>query len=284
MNHINVFYTPKMVADSRSASPSAAKPEKVVESWMSKFNIRVYEPIAVTVEDYALAHHRPFVEDILDCVEENGFGNKSREVANSLPYTTGAMLSAARHAIFNRSVAAAPCSGFHHAGFYRAGGYCTFNGLMVTAQVLLKNDGCKKIGILDFDMHYGNGTDDIIQKLQLKDSIVHYTAGARFEYPQQADDFFKKLPEIIQMFSDCDVVLYQAGADPHINDPHGGWLTTEQLKLRDGIVFQGMKDMNVPVAWNLAGGYQVEPDGSIPKVLEIHDNTMSECERIYGKP
>jgi hypothetical protein len=31
--------------------------------------------------------------------------------------------------------------------------------------------------------------------------------------------------------------------------------------------------LGVPVVWNLAGGYQVEADGSIPKVLEIHENT-----------
>jgi hypothetical protein len=35
--------------------------------------------------------------------------------------------------------------------------------------------------------------------------------------------------------ADCDVLLYQAGADPHINDPLGGWLTTAQLRERDRI-------------------------------------------------
>jgi hypothetical protein len=43
-----------------------------------------------------------------------------------------------------------------------------------------------------------------------------------------------------------------------------------------------MKAFGIPVVWNLAGGYQVEKDGSIPKVLEIHDNTMRECVRVYG--
>ena len=47
------------------------------------------------------------------------------------------------------------------------------------------------------------------------------------------------------------------------------------------IVFETLRALNVPVVWNLAGGYQVEADGSIPKVLEIHDNTMRECARVY---
>ena len=37
MKHIPVFYTPKMVADSESFSPSAAKPKQVVASWQRSF-------------------------------------------------------------------------------------------------------------------------------------------------------------------------------------------------------------------------------------------------------
>jgi hypothetical protein len=48
------------------------------------------------------------------------------------------------------------------------------------------------------------------------------------------------------------------------------------------MVFEQFRALGVPVAWNLAGGYQVEPDGSIPKVLEIHDNTARECMRVYS--
>jgi hypothetical protein len=39
----------------------------------------------------------------------------------------------------------------------------------------------------------------------------------------------------------------------------------------------------IPCAWNLAGGYQVEPDGSIAKVLEIHDNTITVCCAIVAE-
>jgi len=47
------------------------------------------------------------------------------------------------------------------------------------------------------------------------------------------------------------------------------------------MVFEALSKSGVPVAWNLAGGYQIEEDGSIPKVLEIHDNTMRECVRAF---
>lgn len=281
MKPITVFYTPKMVADSLSASPSAAKPVKVVESWKRQFNIEIVEPAPVTVDELSRAHDPIFVKDILNCVELNGFGNTSPEVAASLPYTSGAMLSGARHAIKTGGVAAAPCSGFHHAGPYRAEGFCTFNGLMVTA-LALREEGVKRVGILDFDMHYGNGTDDIIETLHDKSWIRHFTAGKHFQFETQVSDFFHNLPAILSSFYGCDVLLYQAGADPHIDDPYGGWMTTYEMKTRDAKVFDAMSHMQIPVVWNLAGGYQVEKDGSIPKVLQIHDNTMHECVRVYG--
>ena len=90
------------------------------------------------------------------------------------------------------------------------------------------------------------------------------------------------LPAIVDELADCDLVLYQAGADPHVNDPLGGWLTTDELRRRDAIVFERLRALGVPVVWNLAGGYQQERDGTIPRVLEIHDNTARECVRAFG--
>jgi acetoin utilization deacetylase AcuC-like enzyme len=212
----------------------------------------------------------------------NGFGNRSVEVAGSLPFTTGAMLAAARHAVSRGGFAAAPCSGFHHAHYRSVEGFCTFNGLMVTACALRDEGLVRRVGILDCDMHYGNGTDSIIEHLRARSWVRHFTAGRDFHRPSEAEGFLAELPDVVETMRDCDVVLYQAGADPHIDDPLGGWLTTEQLRRRDAIVFTELRRHGVPVAWNLAGGYQQEPDGSIPKVLEIHDNTAIECVRSFG--
>jgi len=274
---IPVFYSPKMSAQSGSFSPSASKPTLVVDSW-SKFPIEMHNVVTVTNAEFCRAHDKPFVLDVLNGHRKNGFGNTSPKVASSLRYTSGAMLTAARYVLTTgQPIAAAPCSGFHHAGYDRAGGFCTFNGLMVTATALRAAHKNIRVAILDCDMHYGDGTDDIIERLDAKSWVKHWTAGAPYVAPRQAADFFEELPEIIEAMADCDIVLYQAGADPHIDDPLGGWLTTDQLYLRDRTVFAGFKRLGVPVVWNLAGGYQKSPDGSIPKVLEIHDNTMRAC-------
>jgi acetoin utilization deacetylase AcuC-like enzyme len=227
------------------------------------------------VEEIALAHDRRYVQDVLALREPNGFGNYLSEVADSLPYTTGAIVSAARAALDHR-VAVAPVSGFHHACYDEAGGFCTFNGLVIAAQVLRRERHVKHVGILDLDQHYGNGTVDIRDRLGL-DWIAHYTAGAIHRKETQADEFLAELPGLMNGFKSCDLLLYQAGADPHVNDPLGGWMTTEQLRARDRIVFQHCATVHLPIAWNLAGGYQ----NPLRKVLDIHDNTMAECIAAY---
>jgi acetoin utilization deacetylase AcuC-like enzyme len=273
---IPVFYTPKQVAVTSSMSPSAGKPASVVASWQDRdLPIRIVEPEPVTVDDFALALDRNFVEGVLTCRRENGFNNRSAQVAASLPWTTGSMLSAARHVLAHGGVAAAPCSGFHHAQFDRPFGFCTFNGLMVTALKLRAEARIARIGILDCDQHFGDGTEALIERHNASGWIVHVTADQ--DYPREPVPFLAALPKLVQRFEGCDVVLYQAGADPHVNDPLGGFLDDVQLARRDAIVFKGMRSLGLPVAWNLAGGYQTP----LRLVLDIHDRTMIECARSY---
>ena len=280
---IPVFYSPAMVAHAASFSPSAGKPAQVVESWKTLgVPIQLRAPQPVSVEQFGLAHAPQFVADVLYGRRENGFGNHLPAVAATLPYTSGAMLSAAREALNNRLGAVAPCSGFHHAGYDFAGGFCTFNGLMVTVAVLLAEGLVSKVGILDCDQHWGNGTDDIIDRLHLQDQVVHYGPTREFGTPTRAEAFLAKIPQVLDRFSDCDLVLYQAGADPHIDDPLGGWLTTEQLYQRDLAVLMGLRLLGIPVAWNLAGGYQRDENDSIRPVLDIHDNTLLAFAEAYA--
>lgn len=274
---MKVYYSEKMVAESESFSPSASKPQKVIEDWIDRgLDVEVIEPIALSRQDIALAHDIGYVNSVLDCKTPNGFGNTSKDVARSLQYTTASMYWAAKTALKDNSQVAALCSGFHHASHNHGGGFCTFNGLMIALLKLYKEKKVRKAGILDLDNHYGDGTDNIIKKLRIK-WIKHFTGGRNYHSPVQAEEFLKRLPEIVESFKGVDVLLVQCGADPYINDSLGGWLTIEQLKRRDKIIFEVCRNLNIPVCWNLAGGYSFDKNGGISKVLEIHRNTAMEC-------
>jgi hypothetical protein len=97
--------------------------------------LSVVEPQPVSVDQLCLAHDPHYVRGVLSLRLANGFGNHLPEVAQSLPWTSGAMLGAARWAL-NEGCAVAPVAGFHHACHDHGGGYCTFNGLMVAAPQL----------------------------------------------------------------------------------------------------------------------------------------------------
>jgi acetoin utilization deacetylase AcuC-like enzyme len=278
MKSIPVFYSPKLVSKNQSFSPSAGKPALAVEAWQALgIPLSILEPTPATVDELCYAHGRNYVEKVLACRANNGFNNRLPEVAASLPYTTGAFVSAAREAINNGKVAVAPVSGFHHAAHDLASGFCTFNGLVVAAQVLKKAGLVNKVGILDFDQHYGDGTVDIIRARELGDWLFQYSAGKDYRQSSQAEEFLQRIPDLVSKFADCDIILYQAGADPHVADPLGGWLSTAQLAERDRLVFENAKSWNIPIAWNLAGGYQDNFRG----VLDIHDNTLKACAKVY---
>jgi acetoin utilization deacetylase AcuC-like enzyme len=282
---IPVFYDPRQVVTEHvGASPSAKKPAEVVASWRTQnFPFQIHEPVPATLEDFDRAHDPDFVRGVLNLTRANGFGTRSRAVAHALPWTTGSMLSAGRFVVQERvPVAVSPTSGFHHASYNRCEGFCTFNGLMVTVLALRADGYTDRIGVLDLDEHYGNGTDDIIdqgRRAGVDPNVQHYSYGDERIHRGDGDAWLQRLPDIVKSFAGCGLVLYQAGADPHSEDPFGrGVLSTEQLLERDRIVFRWLHAMQVPVVWNLAGGY-VRP---LRKVLDLHDNTMRACVKEYG--
>ena len=282
MNVMPVVYGEKMVAPAKSYSPSSEKPRLLVEHLRGLgYPIEIREPPALSVDDLCLAHERKYVESVLSCRINNGFGNNDAKTAATFPYTSGSLYQAACLAL-QTGMAASFSSGFHHAGYNHGAGFCTFNGLVVVARRLFSEGRVSRVLILDADYHYGDGTDDILQRLQL-DFVRHETMGREYYTPAKGEAYLVELQAIMDSLWDnpVDLILYQAGADVHVDDPLGGVLTTEQMARRDQIVFESARSQRAPLAWNLAGGYQRDADGSILPVLRLHEQTyklaLSDC-------
>ena len=133
----------------------------------------------------------------------------------------------------------------HHAEYDRALGFCYFNNVAIAARYLQKEWGIKKVGIIDFDVHHGNGTQHIFEQ---DPSVFYYSmhehpsfsfpgtgrvfekgagagAGVTRNYPVlpgQGDDDYKYLMEY-DLFPTFDrfepeVILVSAGFDAHTDD------------------------------------------------------------------
>lgn len=50
----------------------------------------------------------------------------------------------------------------HHASRGKAGGFCFFNNVAIAARYAVERHGLKRVAIIDFDVHHGNGTEDIV--------------------------------------------------------------------------------------------------------------------------
>ena len=130
-----VVYTEKMVGNVASFSPSSGKPKLVVEQWLAdKKDIAIVEGRAATINELAAAHSTRYIDGILDGTIINGFSTKDVTLADTFKYTVGAMLTAVDLVHAGHNVVCAPTSGFHHAGYQNACGFCTFNGLVVASE------------------------------------------------------------------------------------------------------------------------------------------------------
>lgn len=276
-----VFYDKKQNVDENVGySPSAKKSKLVMQAWKQLgYPITLKKVRPLSVDEIAVAHDKNYVRGILSGKLKNGFDNKSLVVAKSLPWTTGSFLSAAVHAYQHKCHTFSPTSGFHHACYGYANGFCTFNGLAIAAILLNKQHKVQRIGILDLDSHFGDGTENIIYKTNSEALIAHYSLGNYEIQKHNNAEWLENLPNLIKKhFSDCGILFYQAGADSHEDDPevHSGHFTTEQMYERDKLVYSTCNALNIPVVTTLAGGYQ-KP---VQKILDLHSLTAKAFQEV----
>lgn len=235
---------------------------------------------AAPAEALFLAHDPGYVLGVLAGVVATGFGVPSTEVARQSSWTAGAMLAATEHVHlannvpdvpYSEKVACVPASGFHHAHYERGGGYCTFNSLIL-AVLRARELGAKRILILDGDAHYGDGTEALLAVLRLpSDEVVHITGVGR-RWRSAFTDALRRGRE------PWDLILYQAGADAHEDDPYGaGYLSDKDWMERDTLVFESARHSVSPVVWCFAGGYNGE------KTLSLHARTFRTATQIADR-
>ncbi|HEV8269146.1 MAG TPA: histone deacetylase [Thermoanaerobaculia bacterium] len=141
----------------------------------------------------------------------------------------------------------------HHALEAEAMGFCFFNTVAVVARDLIQHHGLSRVLVADFDVHHGNGTQDLFWE----DGQVAYLSVHRYPFypgtgasdeegegrgrgttlnvpqPEGAGDlsyvvaFTQALERLASRFRP-EIVLVSAGFDAHVRDPLGGMRVTSQ--------------------------------------------------------
>ncbi len=194
----------------------------------------------------------------------------SAEIAQRVRFTSGGTWLAAKLAL-EHGYAANSAGGSHHALADTGAGYCVFNDLAVSANRLIAEGDVGRILILDLDVHQGDGTASLLAG---RSDIMTVSVHAEKNFPVRKArssldigledgtgdaEYLRilslELPAILNDFRP-DLVLYQAGVDPHVDDRLGRLgLTDEGLAARERFVIRQARQQNIPVASALGGGY-----------------------------
>ncbi len=255
-----------------------------------KFNKYQLVMVALRESGYPITEHAPepmprewleavhcptYVEEVLSASvpreKERRIGFPvTPHIASRVRHTNGGTWLAAQLAM-EHGYAANSAAGSHHALHETGAGYCVFNDLAVAANRLVAEGDASRILIVDCDVHQGDGTASLTAG---REDIFTLSIHAEKNFPVRKarstldvnlpdgigdDDYLavlgRHLPEVIESFGP-DLVLYQAGVDPHRDDKLGRLaLTDEGLVWRDRYLVEQARSRSLPIASALGGGY-----------------------------
>lgn len=248
-------------------------------------------PAAATDEQLLTVHSPTYVQDVVNgslpekAIRRIGFP-WSHELVERSRRSTGATIAASQSALTG-SISANLAGGTHHAFEDHGEGYCVFNDVAVAARLLQREQPKRvdRILVIDCDVHHGNGTADIFAS---DPSVRTFSIHGRRNYPlkKPASDVDVALEsgtadeEYLQVLSTTlddlfqdrpDFVFYVAGADPFAGDRLGRLnLTKQGLRRRDELVISRVRQLDIPLAISMAGGYA----DNVNDIVDIHESTL----------
>jgi acetoin utilization deacetylase AcuC-like enzyme len=209
--------------------------------------------------------------------ESNSIGWDER-LLQAVSASNGGVRDAALLALTEGRNSGSLSSGLHHARRSSGGGYCTVNGLVVAARAALQQ-GAQRVLVLDLDAHCGGGTASSLSELegceQLDVSVssfdsYHSSENSKLVFADAATylEVVERELSGIKNPEGVDLVLYNAGMDPHEGAGGVRGITTTTIERREELVFDWARSLGTPVAWVLAGGYTIGV--SMAELVELH--------------
>ncbi len=226
-----------------------------------------------------------------------------KDSARAARYAVGGVLNAV-DAVYAERVKNAFClvrPPGHHATADRGMGFCLFNNAGLAARHAQQKHGAERVVIIDWDLHHGNGTQDIFYQ---DSSVFYFSAHQANEYPGTgARDETGEGPgvgttlnfplpcgsgreEILGAFVDGlgpalenfqpDFFVISAGFDSRVDDPLGQFLLTDDdfADLTDWVLAQAARYASGRVVSILEGGYNLS---GLASALASHVRRLTEA-------
>ncbi|MCF6320968.1 MAG: histone deacetylase family protein [Rhizobiaceae bacterium] len=243
LQHVTPAGHPERVDRLKVVAESLAAPQ--FDDLVRKPSVMVDEAL------FELVHPAGFIKAIRSSMPEEGFATLAEDTHisakswESVTYAVGASLAAV-DAVFEKKAHNAFCAirpPGHHAEKATAMGFCLVNNIAIAARYAQEKHGAERVAIVDWDVHHGNGTQDIF----FEDPSVLFASthqmplypgtgkenetgvGNIFNTPLRENDdgsvfrdaFNARILPAVENFAP-DLILVSAGFDAHYRDPLGG--------------------------------------------------------------
>ena len=263
-------------------------------------SLQVYEAPLATDEHLLRVHTKRYVDHIRSVAPQAGLVRLDPDTAMG-PMTLSACLHAsgavilATDLVMSGKADNAFCSvrpPGHHAGRQSAAGFCIFNHIAVGAAHAIAHHGLERVAIIDFDVHHGNGTEDIFKdspQVMLCSTFQHpfypgVGANSRsanminVPLPANTDGKgFRKavldeFAPVLEKFKP-QMVFVSAGFDAHVNDPLAqlALVKDDYVWVTEFIKSIAAKHAKNRIVSSLEGGYQL---AALAECASAHIRTL----------
>ncbi|MEM7624977.1 MAG: histone deacetylase [Planctomycetota bacterium] len=264
-----------------------------------------HEPSKATREQLERAHDPAYIDAFI-----SGCLGRDAERRIGLPWSEGLVnrtITAVGGTIRTVELALEPsgaglacntAGGTHHAHRDFGSGFCIFNDLAVAAADALARGRVQQVLILDLDVHQGDGTAAIFAdeprvftcSVHCEKNFPSRKVPSDRDVPLPPDvgdgDYLRVLgqllPELLEE-TEPDLVLYDAGVDPHVDDKLGRLsLTDAGLYERDRYVLESCRAHGIPTACVIGGGYHADHRVLASRHATLHRAAAAVGARAYG--
>ena len=266
--------------------------EEILSSEKSAL-IDVVEPRYATEDELELFHTRKYIESVRKGTAGDIDTPVSPDLYEPAKLSVGATLTAVDEIVEGYDIGVNICGGWHHAFEDRARGFCIFNDVVIGARYAQKK-GFKKVMIIDWDVHHGDGTqrafynDESVFTISIHQhpsTIYPYRTGYESENNEynmnipitpgeDEQEVLKRvlseIPLKIRSFKPA-LMIIQMGVDGHRDDPMSSLNLTDRFyESVAQIAARCSKNNNFPVVLLGGGGFNFPKTAQLwRKMVEI---------------